>query len=122
MKVRTIPLTKAQGTPGRQMITYEGFDGSNDKFTFNFWLSQFITMIDAGRPMDSKYRLLTLRNHLTKRGLEFKLISNLEINDANFDAAIQMLKEDFSDEDKEVNLLYNQILVKNPKMIQYFRV
>ena len=114
-------ITKAQGTPGRQMITCERFDGCNDKLDFKFWLSQFETMINAGRPMEGRYKLSCLRNHLTKGGLAFKLIGNLELNDSNYVVAIEMLKEEFLNEEKIVNQLFSQILVKIPKIDSDFQ-
>ena len=77
--------TQAQGTPGRQMLTCDRFDGASDRMEFKFWLSQFETLINAGPPMEGKYKLITLRSYLTKGGLAFKLINKLEINNANYD-------------------------------------
>ena len=114
-------ITQAQGTPSRQTITCQLFDGTHDQLDFKNWFDQFDTMISSGRPMRGKYKLISLRNHLTKGGLAFKLIKNLELIDDNYDVAVQILKDEFLDEYKIVEQMLSQILEKTPQYDSEFK-
>ena len=100
----------------KSLIKCQNFNGnSSDRFDFKFWLSQFETMINSSRPMSGKYKLSILRNNLTPGGLAFKLIADLDITDANFDVAINALKDEFLDIEYIRDELLAQILSKTPK-------
>ena len=114
-------LTNAQGVPNRQTIFCQLFDGTNDIADFKNWLSQFETMINSGRPMKGRYKLISLRNHLTKGGLAFKLIISLEMIDDNYVVAVDILKEEFLDEPKLIDQSFKQILEKNPQYNAEFK-
>ena len=114
-------ITQAQSIPGRSNASCQLFDGTNDKLDFKNWFGQFETMINSGRPLAGRYKLNSLRNHLTKGGLALKLIFNLEPNDANYQIAVDILKEEFLDEGKLIDQLFNLILQKMPTYDAEFR-
>ena len=114
-------ITQAQGVPSRQNVTCQLFDGTNDKLDFKNWFSQFETMINSGRPMAGRYKLNSLKNHLTKGGLALKLINNLQPIDTNYEIAVEILKEEFLDEGKLIDQLFNLILQKSPTYDVEFR-
>ena len=86
-------ITQAQGDQNRQVITCPSFDGANDKLDFKNWFNQFETMISSGRPMQGRYKLISLRNHLTSSGLAFGLIKDMQLIDENYEVAVQLLKD-----------------------------
>ena len=89
-------ILKSQASAGRNLIKCDKFDGgSSDKFEFKYWLSQFESMLASGRTMSGTSKLSALRNHLTHSGLAFKIISHFEINDDNYELAIQALTNEF---------------------------
>ena len=109
-------LSKGQGMPGRNLISCERFDGGEkDAFAFKLWLSQFENMLASGRTMAGRYKLSALRNHLTHTGLAFKTISRLDINDGNYEVALDLLKKEFIDTNKIIDKLLDTILEKEPK-------
>ena len=106
----------SQGMPECNLITCEHFDGGNsDAFAFKFWFSQFENMLASGKTMAGRFKLSALRNHLTHTGLAYKIISQLEINDGNYEVAIELLKKEFLDTDKIIDKLLDQVLEKEPK-------
>ena len=114
-------LAQSQGGPGRQPISCQLFDGTNDKADFLNWFSQFETMINSQRAMQDKYKLISLRNHLTKGGLAFKMIYKLQLNDENYQTAIDLLKEEFLDEPKLIDDLFKELLEKTPSYDAEFK-
>ena len=109
-------LAQNQGAPGRNLITCELFDGGKaDAFAFKYWLSQFENMLASGKTKANRFKLSALRNHLTHTGFAFKLIDKLEINDDNYEVALEKLKSEFLDVNKIVDKLLDQLLEKTPK-------
>ena len=109
-------MSKNQGAPGNNLITCELFDGGKgDAFAFKYWLSQFENMLASGKTMANRFKLSSLRNHLTHTGFAFKLIDKLEINDDNYEVALQKLKDEFLDVNKIVDKLLDQLLENTPK-------
>ena len=109
-------ILKSQSSAGRNLIKCDRFDGgSSDKFEFKYWLSQFESMLASGRTMSGTSKLSALRNHLTHSGLAFKIISHFEINDDNYELAIQALTNEFLDKDYIIHEIFKQILEKFPK-------
>ena len=102
--------------PSRNLIKCPYFSGNSaDKLEFKFWLSQFETMLSAGRQMSGKYKLSALRNNLTVGGLAHKLIFDLDITNDNYEIALQILKDEFLDIEHIRDQLLDQILNKSPK-------
>ena len=114
-------LTQAQGAQNGHVITCPSFDGINDKLDFKNWFNQFETMIDSGRPMTGKYKLISLRNHLTTSGLAFELIKDMDLEDANYKKAVDALKAEFLDEEKMIDNSFKRILEKVPQYDTQFQ-
>ena len=108
-------LTQAQGAQNGHVITCPSFDGADDKLDFKNWFNQFETMINSGRPMTGKYKLISLRNHLTSSGLAFELIKDMNLEDANYQKAVDALKAEFLDEQKMIDNSFKRILEKVPQ-------
>merc|ERR1711888_52074 len=61
------------------------FDGGKDRHQYSQWYSQFIAMIEASGVEDNRVKLSQLITHLNPGDLALKLVSDLEIKDANYE-------------------------------------
>ena len=110
-----LALAITEAPPSRNFVKCPQFSGNSaDRLTFKFWLSQFETMLAAGREMSGRYKLSSLRNHLVTSSLAFRLIADIEITDDNYETALDALKAEFLDLPLNRDLLFEQLLNKSP--------
>ena len=114
-------ISESQGDQNGHVITCPSFDGASDQLDFKNWFNQFETMVNSGRPMTGKYKLISLRNHLTSSGLAFELIKDMDLEDENYKNAVDALKAEFLDEEKMINNSFKRILEKAPQYDAQFQ-
>ena len=86
---------------------------ASDKLEFKNFLSQFKNCVDASGTLPGSVKLTYLRSYLTDYAL--KIITHLTINDSNYDIAINLLKEEFLDEDFITDEFLKQLCNETPK-------
>ena len=100
--------------PAGIKLSCSKFDGGKDRHQYSQWYSQFIAMIEASGVEDNRVKLSQLITHLAPGGLALKLVSDLEIKDANYAPAIAALEKEFLDKAKNKKELLQQVLNKAP--------
>ena len=109
-------ISSVGGNPLRIKLTCSKFNGgTKDRLNFKNWWSQFKTMLDSCGKVGGKYKLSVLRSHLETEGLAFKLISDLEITEANYAEAERVLLKEYLDVDRIRDELFHELLNKSPK-------
>ena len=89
------------------------FSGNDDKLDFRSFFVQFKNLIDAKRDLTPAAKLSYLRGYL--RGYALKVISYLDINDANYDIAIKLLKDEFLDVPHIKEQMFKKLIELSPK-------
>ena len=89
------------------------FDGTGvDKFEFNNFLVQFSNVIDCRKNLTDSAKLAYLHSYL--KGYAFKIVKHLSITDANYPIALDLLKQEFLDEEYLIDEIYKKIMHSYP--------
>ena len=97
--------------PPLKCVTFSG--KTVDKLEFKNFLLQFHNCIDAAGKLSKSAKLTYLRSYLTDYA--FKVISHLSITDSNYEVALQLLKDEFLDEEYIIDETFKQLLSSSPK-------
>ena len=110
----TAAMTKNKSDALKPKLHCPTFSGkASNKLEFKNFLSQFNNCVDASGTLPGSVKLTYLRSYLTDYAL--KIIAHLTINDSNYDIAINLLKEEFLDEEFITNEFLKQLCNETPK-------
>ena len=79
-----------------------------DKLEFKTFLQQFKDVIDKNKNMSKTRKLTYLKNYL--KGYAYKLVQHLSLDDANYERALKLLKDEFLDEPYIIDDILSKIL------------
>ena len=93
--------------------TRKFYGNANDRLKFKDWLSEFYSVINLNPLWDENRKLTFLRQQILGDAATF--IAHLDTGVGNYDRAIQALKDEYLNEEYNVDELFRQLLQESPE-------